>query len=258
MGGKARPSARILLFDIETTPLIGTAWQKYDTDLLWMMQDWYMLCFAYKWLDERKTHVIAQPDFKTYRAGSPNDYFVVKRLHELFSEADIIIAHNGNAFDVRKAMARFIYHRLGPPAPSLQVDTLKMARKYFSFTSNKLDDLGEYLSLGRKLHTDKDLWRSCMNGDMKAWKRMKRYNQQDVRLLERVYLTLLPYDSGHPNRANIEGRPEACPRCGVEGQMWAAGFRISKTARYQRFQCKNCASYVSMRIADKGEKPVYV
>lgn len=257
-GNQQRPKARILFYDIETAPIVGTVWQKYEADVIWSIQDWYMLCFAYKWLGERKTHVVAQPDFKGYKAGSPNDFKVIKELHRLFNEADIIVAHNGDRFDLRKSNARFIMNNLPPAAPALRVDTLKIARKYFAFTSNKLDDLGTYLGVGQKLHTDKTLWQRCMAGDMAAWRKMKRYNAQDVRLLEAVYMKLLPYDTAHPNRANIEGRPDACPRCGVEGELWAQGWRYTRSGRYRRWQCKACGSYVSERRAERGDKPELV
>ena len=66
----------------------------------------------------------------------------------MFDEADVVIAHNGDKFDMRKANARFGHYE--PPMPVQQVDTLKVARKYFKFESNKLGDLGEHLGLGNK------------------------------------------------------------------------------------------------------------
>lgn len=258
MNSGSSRKARILLWDIETAPIIGTAWQTWQTDLVWIEQDWYMLCFAYKWLGERKTYVVAQTDFKGYKPGSTDDLQVIKELHRVLSEADAVIAHNGDKFDLKKANARFVYHNLGPASPVLQIDTRKMAKKYFGFTSNKLDDLGEYFGVGRKIPTDKNLWRNCMAGDMKAWSRMKRYNAQDVRLLERVYTRLLPFDVSHPNRANIEGRMDACPRCGQQGFLWAQGWRYTKAGKYRRWQCKKCGSYVSERNAVKADKPDYV
>lgn len=251
-------SARILVFDIETAPIMGAVWRPYEANLVWTTADWYMLCFAYKWLDEKKTHVVAQPDFKGYKPGSTDDSHVIKRLHELFDEADIVIAHNGNKFDIKKANARFIFHKLAPPSPYQKVDTLLVARRFFGFTSNKLDELGEYLGVGRKIHSDMSLWQGCMAGDMRSWRRMSAYNKQDVILLEKVYLKLLPYDTGHPNRANIEGRPAACPKCGHEGFMQSMGYRHTKTATYRRFQCEQCRSYLSLRTAEKAIKPEYV
>lgn len=258
-GGRSQhASARILLFDIEIAPIVGTTWATYDTNVVWKIADWYMLCFAYKWHDEKKTHVVAQPDFKGYKAGSTDDYQVVKKLHGLFDQADIVIAHNGNRFDIKKANARFLFHKLAPPSPYQKVDTLAVARRHFGFTSNKLDELGQTLGVGKKLESGMALWRGCMDGDKKSWKKMCDYNKQDVILLEKVYLKLLPYDTSHPNMANIEGRPAACPKCGHEGFMQAMGYRHTKTATYRRFQCGKCRSYLSQRTAEKTVRPDYV
>jgi hypothetical protein len=248
---------RILIYDVETAPIIATVWQKWEANMIWSVQDWYMLCFAYKWLGGR-TSVVAQPDFKSYKAGSSDDKAVLKALWGLFDEADVVVAHNGNSFDQKKSNARFIINGLKPPSPYQQVDTKLVAKRYFNFTSNKLDDLGEYLGLGRKLQTDKDLWRGCMAGNKRSWDYMKKYNKQDVDLLEQVYLKMKPWDVQHPNMANIAGRPEVCPKCLSNKGMLAQGFRITKTARYRRWQCKSCGSYVSERKQMKGESPIYV
>lgn len=249
---------KVLLYDIEIAPIVGTTWQLYDTNVVWTVQEWYILCFAYKWLGERQTYVVSQTDFKGHKSGSNDDKAVVTKLWDLMNLADVVIAHNGNSFDQKKMRARVAYHKLGPHSPFQQIDTLRVARKEFGFSSNKLDDLGEFLGLGRKKKVDKDLWRDCMAGETRAWKKMMAYNKQDVILLEKVYLELRPYMTNHPNISNIQGRPSSCPVCGVEGFMWAQGFRITKTGRYRRWQCKACGSFVSNRNQEKGERPQYV
>lgn len=251
--------SKVLIYDIETAPIIGTVWGKYEQNLIWSVQDWYMLCFAYKWLGEKKTHVIAQPDFRGYKAGSADDYKVVEKLWQLFNEADIVVAHNGDSFDQKKSQARMILLGFDPPAPYQQVDTKKVAKRYFNFTSNKLDDLGEYFKVGKKHKTDADLWRGCMAGDKKSWDYMKKYNVQDVILLEKIYLKMLPWHTTHPNMANIEGRPDICPRCSASKGFLAQGFRLTKVARYRRWQCKSCGAYVSNRgKAPERTSPDYV
>lgn len=247
-----------MFFDIEIAPIIGTTWGIYDTNVVWKIQDWYVLCFAYKWQGEKKTHVVSQPHFKGYKPGSPDDKAVIEKLRQLFDEADILVAHNGNKFDIKKVNARFLYHGLTPPSHYQKVDTLLTARRHFGFTSNKLDDLGETLGVGRKAHSDKELWRLCMAGDKKAWGRMERYNKQDVVLLERVYDKLLPFDTTHPNLATITGRPSSCPRCGLLGSMLANGKRYSRTNEYQAWRCKNCGYAPTSRIANRTDKPDYV
>ncbi len=255
--------AKILIYDIETAPILGAVWGKYEQNLIWSIQDWYMLCFAYKWLGEKKTHIISQKDSKNYKPGSEDDSDVARKLRQLFDEADIIVAHNGNNFDQKKSNARMAYWDMGPPSPYKQVDTLQVARRYFKFTSNKLDDLGEHLGLGKKLETGGyKLWKGCMDGDKKSWKKMEAYNKQDVVLLEKVYLKLRPWMTNHPNMARIENRPESCPTCGANGQnLHARGTRTTNVSIYRRYRCTKCTSWCSGRKAAKKEddiKPRYV
>jgi predicted RNA-binding Zn-ribbon protein involved in translation (DUF1610 family) len=250
--------SRKLFYDIETAPIIGTVWGKYEQNLIWTIKDWYMLMFAYKWEGEKKTHVISLTDFDLYKKDPGNDLELVKALHKLLDEADIVVAHNGDQFDQKKSNARFIYHNLLPPAPYQQIDTLKIARRNFKFTSAKLDDLGELFQVGKKIKTDADLWKGCMTGDMNAWKRMKAYNKQDVILLEKVYNRMMPWATTHPNIANIDNRPNACPKCGKEGSLQSSGTRVTKTQTYNRFVCTNCGSWVSNRKSVKKEAVLYV
>src|ERR1700756_3123121 len=90
---------RILLYDIETSPLITYAWQIYEANAIKVIKDTQILCFAYKWLDEKRVHVVGQDDFKSFKPGVNNDKDVVKALWKLFDEAEVVIAHNGNQFD---------------------------------------------------------------------------------------------------------------------------------------------------------------
>jgi hypothetical protein len=255
---------RILVYDIESSPILGAVWGKYDQNLIWSIQDWYILGFSYRWLGEKKkTQSVFMPDFKLYKKDPTSDLEVVKVLRELFDEADVVVAHNGNSFDQKKSQARMIIHGLKPPSPYQQVDTKLVARRNFNFTSNKLDDLGVYLGLGKKLTTDYTLWQKCMAGDLKAWKYMRKYCDRDVELLEKVYLKMRAWDRQHPNMANLSDRPEVCPRCGKNEGFWAQGFRRTKTGKYRRYQCKveSCHAWVDSRQIEKQpkeDKPQYV
>jgi hypothetical protein len=231
---------KILLVDIETSPTLGYSWTLWEADIIKVIEPWYMLSFAYKWLGDKKINVVSLPQFPTYNTDKKNDCALVKRLWEIFNEAEIIIAHNGDKFDIRKTMAKFIEHGLTPPAPYKTVDTLKVARKYFKFDSNRLDYLGEYLGIGRKIKTGGfDLWDGCMNGDKKAWKLMEKYNMVDVDLLEKVYYRLRPYIKNHPNLNLLQETLYNCPICGSKNTQ-KRGFSYSRTHKYQRFQCLDC------------------
>ena len=235
---------KVLIFDIENTPLISYTWGMWETDVIEVKENWYILCFAYKWLGEKDVHIVAMPDFKLYKKDKQNDYEVVKKLHELFEQASMIIAHNGDQFDIKKANARFIFHGFEPPTPYKTIDTLKIARRYFKFDSNKLDYLGQYLKLGRKLpHTGKHLWFGCMEGDMKSWKIMKDYNKMDVILLDKVYRKLRGWKKGTPYMNLIVGKPENCPNCGGE-HMHSHGLDWDGLSVYHRYKCLNCGANI--------------
>ena len=254
---------RCLLYDLETSYLITKTWGIWEQNAIGagkgVVHDFQILCFAYKWLGEKKTHIIAQPDFKGYKAGVNDDKSVVEALWKLFNEADITIAHNGNQFDYKKSTARFIYHDLPPPSPTQQIDTKLVARRHFGFTSNKLDDLAAHFKIEGKMDAGGiETWDGCLTGDMKAWRRMCKYNKQDVIVLEQVYLKMRAWQTTHPNMATLADRPEACPKCLESKGFQSAGWRHTKTAHYRRFQCMNCYTYVSTRTQEKGNRPIYV
>jgi len=253
---KTEPDLRILLYDIETSPLITYAWQIYEANAIKLIKDTQILCFAWKWLDQKKISVIGQDDLKPYVPGKNDDKQVVKALWKLFDEADVVIAHNGNQFDQKVVQSRMMVHGMNPPQPYKQIDTKLVAKRYARFTSNKLDDLGKSLSIGQKLETGGfATWEGCMAGENKSWAKMKKYNKQDVALLEEVYLKLRPWIDNHPSSLL---KPDACPKCGL-GPMHSCGWKQTKTRRYRRYQCQNCGGYSSDPKADKQlERPNYV
>jgi len=234
---------RILFYDIETAPLVSYTWGIWEVDVIEVKEEWYMLTFAYKWLGEKKTHVVSLPQFGLYKKDPKNDRELVKKLWSLFDEADVIVAHNGLSFDNKKSNARFIQHNLPPPNPYKTIDTKLVAKRYFKFDSNKLDHLGQYFNLGRKMkHEGFSLWLGCMSGDKKAWNKMCLYNIQDVVLLEKIYLKMLPYMDNHPNTGLYLGEKHACPNCGSH-MLQKRGVSHTRTSTSQRFQCNLCHAW---------------
>ena len=250
--------AKVLFFDIETAPNMSYVWGQWQQDVIDHVREWYVLCFSYKWEDKKQTHVVSIDDFDLYKKDSENDFEVVKKLWELLDEADIVIGHNSDAFDIKKANARFAYHNLGPTSHYQTVDTLKIARKYFKFNSNRLGHLGEHLGLGGKEVTGGfQTWAGCMKGDAKAWATMKKYAKQDVDLLVDVYERLRPWATNHPNRNVIDATSHACPTCG-SNKLQKRGNRRTRTMTYRQLQCLRCRSYCRERIALVATRPEVV
>lgn len=238
---------KIALIDIETSPIQGLAWTIYDTNLIHVEEPTQILCYAISWLGKDRVTTRAQCDYPDYSPGKLSDKKLVKDLWSDLDKADVVIAHNGDAFDIKKINARFVVHGLAPPSPYKTVDTLKIARKHFKFDSNKLDNLGGYLGVGHKLpHTGKYLWLGCMAGDERAWRIMRRYNAQDIRLLARVYDKIRAWSPSHPVLTAISERG-GCPTCQSQN-IQRRGWNIAKTRKTPRWQCQACGHWWSEAI----------
>lgn len=245
--------AKILLLDIETAPSLGWAWEKYETNIIAFERPWYMLSFAWKWYGQDAVFVKGLIDYEGYEENPFDDRKLMDDLWKVLDEADIVVAHNGDAFDIKKANARFIIHDMPPPSTYRTVDTLKIAKKHFRFESNKLNDLGMYLGVGEKLPTTGwSLWKGCMDGDPQSWDRMLRYNAKDVLLLEKIYEKLRAWSPSHPD-LNLYSKAEFCPTC-QSSDIQRRGFSYAKTQIRQRFHCTDCGSWFSGKIVKKVEE----
>jgi len=217
-------------------------WNHYETNVIAYAVEGYMLSWSAKWLDG-ETITKGLCDYKGYKPFSPDDSKLVNDLHQLFNEADILIAHNGDKFDIKKSNTAFIKNGLLPPEPYKTVDTLKVARRHFAFNSNKLDDLGQFLGCGRKIkHPGFDMWLGCEAGIKKDWDLMLKYNKQDVLLLERVYKKLLPWIQNHPYTK--QSYP-SCPKCPSK-EFQKRGMEFSYGIPWQRAKCNNCGYNFSL------------
>lgn len=228
---------KILLMDIETAPISAFVWRVWQENigLEQIEKDWFTLSWAAKWLyDSRVMGEVLTPK----ESKEEDDYRIVKKLWQLFNEADIIIAHNGDGFDIPKMNTRFVLWGFEPPSSYRSIDTLKEARKHFSFTHNRLDYLGEVFGVGRKIETDFKLWKACLQGEKKSLDKMLKYNKQDVLLLEEVYLKLRPWIKSHPN-LSIFMDGKHCPYCGND-KLENSGKYATQCNIYQSLRCKKC------------------
>jgi DNA polymerase elongation subunit (family B)/predicted RNA-binding Zn-ribbon protein involved in translation (DUF1610 family) len=239
------PTPKTLLFDIENSPNLG--WY-YDASKEYNILDTEQYSFihsvSWTWEGEKKVHVLALPDFPLYKRDKKNDYALVGAIHKLFSEADIIIGHNGDNFDIKKVNARLIYHRFGPPAPYKTADTLKLARRIQNSGSNRLDALAKYYGLGAKLsNKGKDLWLPIARGQAtpKDWQEMRAYNSHDTYLLAKLWPLIRPWGNT-PNINIITRVMGACPKCG-SGHIQRRGFSYTRTGEAPRLQCQNCGAW---------------
>lgn len=236
---------KILYLDIETSALNVDTWSPWESNAIVINREWQVLGFAYAWDDGKVRSVYPPVD---QPASEEGELDVLTELWAVLDEADIVIAHNGDGFDLRKINARLIRAGYGPPSPYLTIDTLKVAKKHFAFTYNRLDYLGRYLGLGHKLsHQGYPMWQGCMEGDPKAWRKMAKYNKQDIVLLRDVYKVMLPWISNHPHMGG-----DGCPSCGAHDAQKRGTKTMKSGIQYQQYQCNVCGSYYRDRKAESS------
>lgn len=238
----------ITVLDIENSPLKGYSWGVYEQNILKVLEPSKIMSFAAKQLGSNEATVKCLADYPSYKAGGLDDKEIVQELWEVLDKSDVVIGQNSDKHDIPKIYARFVIHGMKPPSSFKSIDTLKVAKRFFKFDSNKLDDLGAYLGVGRKMNNGGfSLWERCIAGDMSAWAIMKDYNLQDIILDEDVYLRLRPFDTRHPDIAFLadpENKSDACGTC-QSTNLQKRGFNYTKTTRKQKYQCQDCFSWSS-------------
>lgn len=245
---------KILLVDIETAPDVVWTWGVYQENAIAVKEHWYILSFAYKWFGKGKVKVKGLCDYPGYKKGNDCETKLMVELHALLDEADIVVAHNGRAFDVKKINARLIDMGFDPPSPYKSVCTKADLKRVAMFSSNKLNWLSKQLGIGEKLleQHDWDLWEGCMNGDRKKWAVMKRYNAHDVELLEELYIKISAWIQ-QPNGALWhDGIVCPNPSCGSK-RVQSRGTQVAQTRKYRRYQCQDCGKWFRGTKSIKGE-----
>jgi len=238
---------RILIWDIETSFNIIASFGIFDQKISpnQILQERSIICAAWKWLGDKKVHHIKIDISDPY-----NDKEVVKKLHEVLSEADILVAHNGDRFDLRYFNGRAFIHGLEPLPKIPSVDTLKQARKHFNLNSNKLDCIAKHLGFEGKNHMSYQDWIDiCWFKCSKALTKMVKYNKKDVTELEKVYLAIRPYMQNHPNVNLVTGKYHSCPSCGSM-DLNRRGHRYTRTGKFQQYKCGSCGSWSSTGTAN--------
>lgn len=227
---------KILLLDLESAPNTAHVWGLWgqDVHISQLLVTGYVMCWAAKWYGGREMY------FDSIHKS--NKKKMLRGVHTLLDQADAVVHYNGSRFDIPTLNKEFIECGMRPPAPYAQIDLLKTARRQFRFPSNKLDFISQHLGLGSKTkHKGHQLWIDCMAGKEDAWRMMERYNKQDVRLLEKVYIRMLPWISDHPNHGAFD-QLQVCTNCG-SSHYQHRGYATTKQHRYPRYQCLDCGSW---------------
>jgi hypothetical protein len=236
---------RILHLDVETSPNVGHVWSLFEANisLVQLLVPTRIICVAAKWDGQRGIHFFRVQVDEHGNVDPKSRRAMLAGIHKLMSEADAICTFNGDKFDLPKLAGEFLLEGLAPPPPARSIDLYKTAKK-LGFPSAKLAYVADALGVGSKVkHEGHSLWRSCMQGDEKAWARMEAYNKGDVRLQERVYRKLRPLIKNHPNHAlYVDSDRPCCPNCGGT-RLKSNGLRRTAAQVYRRYLCLKCGAW---------------
>lgn len=230
-----------LFFDIETSPNIGLFWsagykQTISPDNI--IKERAIICICYKWAGEDKIYSL-------YWDENQNDKQLLEKFISVANEADELIGHNGDRFDLPWIRTRCLYHRISVFPTYTTLDTLKHARAKFKFNSNKLDYIAKFLGIGQKTHTGYDLWKKVvLDKDKEALEYMIEYCKNDVILLEQVYnemSTYIPVKTHHGVIAG--GEKYSCPNCQSNNMRFSQKRYTAAGIPRIQLQCNQCHTY---------------
>lgn len=242
---------KIISFDIEVAPALGWFYPPtWETGILKVKNRQKLMSFAWQVVGEKKIHALNLSHMDTYNVDPHCDKQLAWELHKVLSNADLLLGQNSDNFDIKMANYFFIMNDLEPIPPTKTIDTKKIAKRYFRFLNNTLDNLGEELGFGGKTKiTYKDLWYDAfILGDKKSWKLMDIYCKNDVDKTTKIYLKMRGFMRQHPNLARISGEFDACPGCGGYNYRVRA-YRYTNTSRYHQYSCNDCDIFFSDRKA---------
>ena len=249
---------RFLTWDVESAPKTAYVWRLGDqrVDHSQLITDSFLLCIAWKWHGEKKTYAV---QLTPREAKKGNDKRILQEFSKVLEEADYYIGHNIDGFDVKMVNSGLIKHGLAPIPPSQTIDTLKVAKKYFKFASNKLGAVCRDLGLEGKANTGGfQTWVDCMQGCPKAMKRMVKYNKQDVAINEKLFDKLRPYIKfqhrlgngaiADTEKASAKLARHICCSCGHKG-LYANKKYVTKSGNVSLTgRCPECGSSATINI----------
>lgn len=232
---------RRLFFDIETSPNIGLFWQagyKKNIDSANIITERAIICICYKWEDDKEIHYLNW-------TKKHCDKQLLINFIKVANQADEMIGHNGDRFDLPWIRTRCLYHQIDMFPKYVTIDTLKWSRSKFKFNSNKLNYIAKYLGIGQKNVTDFDLWKDIiLHNDAKAMKKMIDYCKNDVLLLEKVYKKLSIHFDNKTHFGVIFGKDKhSCNECGSDQLIRSRNYVSATGVKKIQYQCKTCHKF---------------
>lgn len=243
---------KVLVFDIETSPIIAHVWSIWEQNvgLNQIQSDWHVMAWAAKWFTGKDGTVYGPHDRMMYMdqrkvKNKEDDSKLLAGIWQLLDQADIIITQNGDSFDVKRLNARFILNGMKPPSSYRSIDTKKIAKRKFGFTSNRLEYMThklnkKYKKLKHAKFQGHELWTECLKDNKEAWNEMEQYNKYDVLSLEELYINFQPWDNTVNFNVYSERLENVC-KCGSKS-VKLNGHSFLSSGKYRRYKCTDCGA----------------
>lgn len=227
----------VVVIDVETSPAKVYAWGLFNQNvgLNQVIEPGRIICFAAKRVGSKEVTFVSE------HHDSRKE--MLEELWRILDDADIVIGYNSKAFDTKIILGELAAAGFDPPSPFQQIDLLGVVKRNFRLLSHKLDNVAHVMLDERKVDTGGfSLWRDCLDGDDKAWRKMRKYNIEDVRITERLYLRIRPWITDHPHVGLWNGNLEGCPKCGSTERQ-SRGYRHTLTGTFRQYQCTKCRGW---------------
>lgn len=233
-----------LFLDLETAPLICLSWKtgwKINLSHENIISERKIIVAAWKWEGEKKVHAL-------WWDKNQDDKKLLETLIPIMNEADEIVGHWLENFDLPWVRTRALVHRIPTKPMYKTVDTCKWARSYFLFNSNKLDYIAKLLGLGRKIRTEDGLWRKVvLHKCEKSLRFMVKYCKQDIHLLKSVWARMqqvVPHKTHAGVLAGLE--KWTCPKDGSRNVKTSKKYVTARGTVQWQFKCNDCGAYYTL------------
>lgn len=238
--GKARVRHRGLVIEGEFWDLNGwkhTIGRRIHAD---DVVEWpRTICAAARWYGDKEVMFAAE-----WEEGGHEEF--MRKVWHWYDDCDVSAGHNIVGFDEKHLRSSWALYGWAPPAPWKTIDTLRVARQAFGYESNTLDSLAKRLGIDAKTDKyDARIAHAAVDGDKKAQKTLRKYNEGDIIATEGLLNRLRPWLPGHVHLGQWTGSDMVCPNCGSEKVVPQVGRTIkANVTAYQAYRCGSCGSNI--------------
>lgn len=184
-----------------------------------------------------------------------SDKKMLQDFIKVANEADEMIGHNGDKFDMTWIRTRCLFHRIPMLPAYTTIDTLKISRSKFRFNSNRLNYIADFLGMGQKHKVEFGLWKDILlRSDPAAMAKMVRYCKKDVVLLEKVFTELSKHTESKTHFGVVNGQNRgSCPNCGSHKLFKKCIRVLASGLKRMVMQCDDCKRFCTKTLNKKGE-----